>query len=212
MRYLKVSVAFILLAAFTLLNASCGFPKVISELTISQNTSESTVFKEFGETDFYVAIGYYDTIDFKMIRLMHFDELSYEYVWWVQDQDQYCVGDVYLLSEESKKQADGLKHVKGPWEQDVYGDYTKFEKIGNCKDLMTVRTLEVTSADLNEQDGWINFKNAAPVPVEEVDIYTFEYGTFDIFEANFQSAQPGDRYTFAFPSKNRMIPLEKVEG
>ena len=211
MRYLKVSVAFILLAAFTLLNASCGFQKVISELTISQNTSESTVFKEFGETDFYVAIGYQDYY-VGMIRLMHFDELSYEFVWWVQDQDQYCVGDVYLLSEEHKTQADGLKHVKGPWEKDVYGDYTKFEKIGNCKDLMTVRTLEVTSSDFNEQDGWINFKNAAPVSVEEADIYTFEYGTFDIFEANFQSAQPGDRYTFAFPSKNRMIPLEKVEG
>ena len=211
MRHLKVSVAFILLAAFTLLNASCGFPKIVSELTISQNTSESTVFKEFGETDFYVAIGYQDYY-VGMIRLMHFDELSYGFVWWVQDQDQYCVGDVYILSEESKKQADGLKHVKGPWEKDVYGDYTKFEKIGNCKDLMTVRTLEVTSSDLNEQDGWINFKNAAPVSVDEADIYTFEYGTFDIFEADFQSAQPGDRYTFAFPSKNRMIPLEKVEG
>ena len=211
MRHLKVSVAFILLAAFTLLNASCGFQKFNSELTISQNTSESTVFKEFGETDFYVAIGYQDYY-VGMIRLMHFDELSYGFVWWVQDQDQYCVGDVYILSEESKKQADGLKHVKGPWEKDVYGDYTKFEKIGNCKDLMTVRTLEVTSSDLNEQDGWINFKNAAPVSVDEADIYTFEYGTFDIFEADFQSAQPGDRYTFAFPSKNRMIPLEKVEG
>ena len=94
MRHLKISVAFILLAAFTLLNASCGFPKVITEITFSKNISESTEFKEFDETDFYVAIGYHDTDIIKMIRLMHYDKHSYDYVWWVQDQDQYCVGDI----------------------------------------------------------------------------------------------------------------------
>lgn len=210
MRHLKVSVALILLAAFTLLTASCGTPiTTATSGSMPEETTEITQYKQLEVDDYYVAIGYDDII--KKTRFIHFTGLSYNYCWWIQDKEQYCVGDIYTLSEEHKTQADGLKHVKGPWQKDVYGSYAKFEKIGNCEDLMTIKTLEVTDADFDELEGRINFKDTEPVFEGESGTYYYTYATFGVFDADLQSAKPGDIYIFAFPGKSRMIPLKKVE-
>ena len=209
MKHIKVSAVLALSVVFTILTASCGFPKGTSELTTSENNLESSQFKLFDEDDFYVAVGYDDMV--KKIRLMHFKGQSYDYVWWLQDQDEYCIGDIYILSEEHKTQADGRKHIDGPWEQDVFGDYTKFEKLGNCKDLMTLKTLEVTYAEEDEIEWAIYFKDTESVSEGENGTYIFKFATFGTFSVDLQSAKPGDIYVFAFPYKSRMIPLEKVE-
>lgn len=209
MKYIKAAVS-LLLIVLTLLTASCSLAKETMDLTTSSAVSkESRQYKQFDENDFYVAVGYDDMV--KKTRLMHFKGQSYDYVWWIQDQDQYCIGDIYVLSEEHKTQAEGRKHIDGPWEQDVFGSYTQFEKLGNCKDLMAIKTLEVTGADIDEIEGWIRLKDTAPVPKGDSSTYTFTYATFGYYGVDLQSAKPGDKYIFAFPYKNSMIPIAKVD-
>ena len=210
MKHIKVAVS-VLLVVFTLLTASCSLTKETTDLTTSSAVSEeSRQYKQFDENEFYVAVGYYDNEN--KIRLMHFNGQSTDYVWWIQDQDQYFIGDIYVLSEEHKTQAEGRKNIDGPWEQDVFGSYTQFEKLGNCKDLMTLKTLEVTSAEEDEIEWAIYFKDTEPVSEGESGTYIFKFATFGTFGVDLQSAKPGDKYIFAFPYKNTMIPIAKVEG
>ena len=210
MKHIKAAVS-VLLIVFTLLTASCILTKETTDLSTSGAVSEESIhYKQFDENDFYVAVGYDDMA--KKTRLMHFKGQSYDDVWWIQNQDQYCLGDVYFLSEEHKTQAEGRKYIDGPWEQDVYGSYTQFEKLGNCKDLMTLKTLEVTGAQEDEIEWAICFKDTEPVSEGESGTYTFKFATFGTFGVDLQSAKPGDKYIFAFPYKNSMIPIAKVEG
>ena len=100
MKHIKAAIS-VLLIAFTLLTASCSLTKETTDLpTSSADSKENSQFKRFDEDDFYVAVGYDDMV--KKIRLMHFKGQSYDYVWWIQDQCQYCIGDIYILSEEHK--------------------------------------------------------------------------------------------------------------
>ena len=209
MKHLKAAVT-VLLIVLTLLNASCGLTMETRDLSTSGADSEESIqYKQFDENDFYVAVGYDDIV--KKIWFMHFKGQSYDYVWWIQDQDQYCIGDIYVLSEEHKTQAEGRKHIDGPWGKDVYGSYTQFEKLGNCKDLMTIKTLEVTSAEEDEIEWTIYFKDTEPVSEGESGTYTFKFATFGTFGVDLQSAKPGDKYIFAFPYKSSMIPIAKLE-
>ena len=212
MRHIKASVALILLIVFTSLNASCGALKEPTETTsgtISKETVNSE-YKKLDVEDFYIAVGY--SQPFEMTRLMHFEGQRTEYVWWIQDKDIYCFGGIYVLNEKLKPQIEARKYKEGPWEKDVFGSYVELDMIGNCKDLMTLKTLEVTYAELDDLEGKLLLKDTEPVFEGESGEYTYTYATYDTFDAKPQMAKPGDIYVFVFPYKNIMIPLEKVEG
>ena len=76
---------------------------------------------------------------------------------------------------------------------------------------MAIKTLEVTSAEEDEIEWAIYFKDTEPVSEGENGTYIFKFATFGTFGVDLQSAKPGDKYIFAFPYKNSMIPIAKVE-
>ena len=172
-----------MLAAFTLLTISCGIPMETTDVTTSETIPRKTAaiseYKHPDVDDYYVAIGYDSSIN--RIWFIHFTGSSCDDCWWIQDKEQYCVGDIYTLSEEHKTQAESRKHIDGPWEKDNYGSYAKFEKIGNCKDLMTIKTLEVTYAEVDEIEGTMFLIDTEPVFEGESGTYTYKYATFGTY-------------------------------
>ena len=210
MRHIKVQAALVLLIVFAFLTASCGFPDEPADISSSSETIKETVntieYKSIDEKDYFVAVGHFED----RIRLMHITGKWPEYVWWIHDPDKYSTGDIFVLKEELKARYEGLKQIKGPWEKDVYGSYVELDKIGNCKDIMTIKTLEVTAFDDDEIECCIYLKDPESAPEGESYEYIYRFATFGVFDANLH-AKPGDIYIFAFPNKDIMIPLEKVE-
>ena len=210
MRHIKVQAALVLLIVFAFLTASCGVPDEPADISSSSETIKETVntieYKSIDEKDYFVAVGHFED----RIRLMHITGKWPEYVWWIHDPDKYSTGDIFVLKEELKARYEDLKQIKGPWEKDVYGSYVELDKIGNCKDLMTIKTLEVTAFDDDEIECCIYLKDPESAPEGESYEYIYRFVTFGVFDANLH-AKPGDIYIFAFPNKDIMIPLEKVE-
>ena len=211
MKHIKLLVTTVLLIALTLLTVSCGTPKETKESTAPESSSEETAksnqYKTLDVNDYFISVGRLNS----RTRLMHITETGFEYVWWEQDEDKYCPGDVYYLRDEVKPQIAARKYYEGSWEKDVYGNYAEFDKLGTCKELLTIKTLKVIYTEEDQMEGMVRFKDTEPVFDGEDGEYTFRYMNYDVLDAHVSRAKPGDLYIFVFPRKDIMVPLERME-
>ena len=63
----------------------------------------------------------------------------------------------------------------------------------------------------DQMEGMVRFKDTEPVFDGEDGEYTFRYMNYDVLDAHVSRAKPGDLYNFAFPRKDILVPLERVE-
>ena len=201
MRSVKAFISVVLVAVFTLGVVSCG------KAGESKETQKKFSKEEFYGTGYYVIAGKSpDWADEKEIRLKYYHESGVDAVWWKHDPADYEYGDIFIANgiEPGYREVEFYQQTI---QEMVLDSNVQLEKVGNCKDLMTLRKAKITDVSYAGYEFWdvslkyldngatngYNFRNNAAYYVE------------------ITSAEPGDIYLFACLGDVPVIPMEKVK-
>ena len=201
MRSVKAFISVVLVAVFTLGVVSCG------KAGESKETQKKFSKEEFYGTGYYVIAGKSpDWADEKEIRLKYYHESGVDAVWWKHDPADYEYGDIFIANgiEPGYREVEFYQQTI---QEMVLDSDVQLEKVGNCKDLMTLRKAKITDVSYAGYEFWdvslkyldngatngYNFRNNAAYYVE------------------ITSAEPGDIYLFACLGDVPVIPMEKVK-
>ena len=233
MRSVKVFISVVLIIAFALATASCGMAKDSKKNTKSQKSgAEESAFIEKLENagEFYVFVG--REYDKKVIRLRRFNSIEdseaawctiqrstenedlilkykgasdVEVTWWEHDPDDYNYGDIFIANGIEPEIRE-VPYYDGTVHDLFFGTGVKLEKLGNCRDLMTLKVLEIEAAEYDGYGHWSVLLN----DLAGENDYGYYYGFRNdaVFGVEISESDSGSLCLFAFVGDIPIIPVE----
>lgn len=206
---------------------SCG----TSERTLS--AEESAILEKIENAElFYVMVG--TDFDKKAIRLRQFKGVSddktaawltsTEYdngkeivskykgwsnfvaTWWEHDPNDYSYGDIFIANGIEPEIRE-VPYYDGTVEDRFFGSEVKLEKLGNCKDLLTLKKLTIEAADYDGYGVW-SVKMHDPKSKNDYGYY-YGFRNDACFGIELEGADEGEIYVFAFIGDIPIIPVEE---
>ena len=227
MKTLKMLISMMLVLAIAFAAASCG----TAERKLS--AEESANLEKLENADlFYVLVG--TDYDEKMIRLRQFKGVSddknaawltsTEYdngkeivskykgwsnivaTWWEHDPNDYSYGDIFIANGIEPEIRE-VPYYDGTVEDRFFGSEVKLEKLGNCKDLLTLKKLTIEAADYDGYGVW-SVKMRDPKSKNDYGYY-YGFRNDACFGIDLEGADKGEIYVFAFIGDIPIIPVEE---
>lgn len=227
MKKLKMLISMMLVLALAFTAASCGSGKG----KLSAEESANLEKLENAEV-FYVMVG--TDFDKNLIRLRRFEGVNDDNnaawctitrydgeqmitnkykgwsnitaTWWEHDPNDYSYGDIFLANGIEPEIWE-IPYYTGTVKDQLFGSEVKLEKLGNCKDLLTLKKLEIEEA---EYDGYGVWSIRMNDPESKNDYgYYFGFRNDASFGHNLEGSKAGDTYRFAFIGDIPVIPVEE---
>ncbi len=201
MRSVKAIISVVLVAAFTLGVVSCG------KAGESRETQKKFSKEEFYGTGYYVIAGKSpDWADEKEIRLKYYHESGVDAVWWKHDPADYEYGDIFIANSIEPGYRE-VEFYQNTIQEMILENDVQLEKVGNCKDLMTLRKAKIVEVSYAGFEFW------------DVDLKYLDNGTTSgynfrnnaFYYVEITSAEPGDIYLFACLGDVPVIPMEEAK-